>query len=90
MLSSATKGKKENISQGKFNINSVMFLSNMIKIAKIAVLEDVKPNLQPIRAKRCQMYCFCTNQTSRLPDSDIFTCDLLKKCIKSSIPWKTQ
>ena len=33
----------------------------MIKIAKIAVLEDVKPNLQPIRAKRCQMYCFWTN-----------------------------
>ena len=55
------KEKRKTKARENLVINSVMFLSNVIKIAKITVHEDVKPNLQPIRAKRCQMYCFWTN-----------------------------
>ena len=60
---------KQNLIQGVgeyYNCGNINF-------TRIAVLWDIKPNLQPIRTELCQMTVSCLDQSEGTPDSSLFT-----------------
>ena len=65
--------KKNKTKQNKTKARELENILTVGIFTRIAVLWDIKPNLQPIRTELCQMTVSCLDQSEGTLDSSLFT-----------------